>query len=159
MALTFREIERLVARAYPDLRAGPRKAILEAFRLLVADVTWETVEADLCDTPKHTGTFTITDSDITALSRVVVSQDIGPYTGKGTRADEAEMDQLDFVTYPANGSATVRWTVRGGARPVVYPHCAAGRNTLLSNDTERPARMVPFGRFVGNCKVRYQVHN
>lgn len=77
-----------------------------------ANGTGTTVEVHLGYTPKWTGTFTITDASITSTSKIRVWQANGPYTGKGTRADEAEMEIVDCVAYPATGTATVRWRSR-----------------------------------------------
>lgn len=66
-------------------------------------------EKDLGSTPAHTGTFTVTDASILATSELLVWQVQGPYTGKGTRADEAEMDDVRCIAYPSAGAMTVRW--------------------------------------------------
>lgn len=87
---------------------GPQGAVGPAG----ANGTATTVEAHLGYTPKWTGTFTITDASITSTSKLRVWQANGPYTGKGTRADEAEMEIVDCIAYPATGSATVRWRSR-----------------------------------------------
>lgn len=69
-----------------------------------------TVEVDLGSTATFQGKFTITDAGISKSSKVLVWQAPGPYTGKGTRADEAEMQPVQVVAvYPASGSASVRW--------------------------------------------------
>jgi len=54
-----------------------------------------TVEANLGSIPRRAGKFTITGlSGLTTNKPVSIMQAVGPYTGKGTRADEAEMDGL-----------------------------------------------------------------
>jgi len=54
-----------------------------------------TVEKDLGSVPRTSGKFTITGlSGLTTNKPVTITQAVGPYTGKGTRADEAEMDGL-----------------------------------------------------------------
>lgn len=69
-----------------------------------------TVEQDLGSTPTWRGRFTITDAAIGAASKVLCWQAPGPYTGKGTRADEAEMQPVSVVAVdPAAGSAVVYW--------------------------------------------------
>jgi len=70
------------------------------------------VEVSLGSVPLRSGKFTITDATITAASKVIVTQAGGPYTGKGTRGDEAEMDQVTCAATPATGSATVYWQAR-----------------------------------------------
>lgn len=127
-----------------------------------------TVEKDLGSTPAWRGTFVITDAAIASTSKVLVSQAPGPYTGKGTRADEAEMDQLTCIATPATGSATVYWRVQGGIRPVVVPK--QGKNNALGitggspnllappqDDPQANVEMVVLGRIKGNVKFHYSV--
>jgi hypothetical protein len=53
------------------------------------------VEKNIGSVPKLAGRFTVTGlSGLTIGKPVIISQAVGPYTGKGTRADEAEMDGL-----------------------------------------------------------------
>lgn len=56
-------------------------------------LTFTTIEADL-GTAKTGGKFTIAGVGMTTGKPVLIQQAVGPYTGKGTRADEAEMDQV-----------------------------------------------------------------
>ena len=44
--------------------------------------------------PRMAGRFTIAGAGLTVGKPVHILQAVGPYTGKGTRADEAEMDGL-----------------------------------------------------------------
>jgi len=67
-------------------------------------------EKNLGSTASWTGTFTITDAGISSTSKVIAWQAPGPYTGKGTRPDESEMDQINCITSAVSaGSATIRW--------------------------------------------------
>lgn len=123
-----------------------------------------TVERDLGSSPVWTGTFTITDAGITSTSKVFCWQEIGPYTGKGNRADEAEMDQLDCIAYPATGSASVRWRVRGTEMPV-WPRgqgntTRSGINPLNTPQDDPQARMTSkvIGRVRGNFRFSYSVY-
>jgi len=69
-----------------------------------------TIEANLGSSIRWQGKFTITDGSITSTSKVFVWQAPGPYTGKGTRADEAEMAPVHVLSVePATGSAVVKW--------------------------------------------------
>ena len=52
------------------------------------------VEINLGSKPLRNGKLTITSAGLTVGKPVSVGQAVGPYTGKGTRADEAEMDQV-----------------------------------------------------------------
>lgn len=66
---------------------------------------------------KHNGTFTLTDAGISASSDIQISLAAGPYTGKGSLADECQMyPGLVFMAVPGSGSATVHWaSPKGGA--------------------------------------------
>lgn len=56
------------------------------------------------------GSFTITHPAISSTKKINVWQAPGPYTGKGTRADEAEMQPVSIIAAnPGAGSATVYW--------------------------------------------------
>lgn len=86
-----------------------------------AAVTLTTVEKDLGSVPHRSGTFTITGAGLVAGKPVLIQQAVGPYTGKGTRADEAEMDRLSLSASVVDAT-TIRayWTsqhqVRGNFR-------------------------------------------
>lgn len=132
--------------------------------------TATTVEQNVGATAKWTGTFTITDAAITSTSRVLVSQAPGPYTGKGTRADEAEMDIIDCIAYPGTGSATVRWRVRTHVafRPeprmgqsLAGSGLAAAGTAVSINEAINGAHgeAVLIGKVKGNIKFTYQVFN
>lgn len=70
-------------------------------KFLKGDATWSalpnptftTVEVDL-GSAKRSGKFTITDSGLTVGKQVMIYQATGPYTGKGTLADESQMDSI-----------------------------------------------------------------
>lgn len=59
-------------------------------------LTMTTVEKDLGSTPVQTGRFTISGAGLVVGKPVLVVKANGPYTGKGTLTDEAEMDQMTF---------------------------------------------------------------
>ena len=63
------------------------------------------VEVDLGSTPKTSGYFQITGlSGLTTGRQVLIRQALGPYTGKGTLADEYEMDTLQVGGKVASAS-------------------------------------------------------
>lgn len=76
------------------------------------------VEKDLGTNPRRSGKFTITGlSGLTTSKPVNIFQAVGPYTNKGTLADEAEMDGLivkaivtatDTITAYWNSATAVR---------------------------------------------------
>jgi hypothetical protein len=76
-----------------------------------------TAEINLGTAAVHSGKFTLTDAAIKPTSKLFVQLAPGPYTGKGTRADEAQMYAgIIFTASPGNGLATVYWSApRGGA--------------------------------------------
>lgn len=53
-----------------------------------------TIEQDLGSSPRRSGRFIISGSGLTTGKPVLVTQASGPYTGKGTRSDEAEADSV-----------------------------------------------------------------
>ena len=63
------------------------------------------VEKNLGSTPKTSGSFQITGlSGLTADDPVLIRQTVGPYTGKGTRADEYELDSINVGGKVANAT-------------------------------------------------------
>lgn len=122
-----------------------------------------TVEKNLGSTAAWQGKFTITDATITGTSKVLVWQAPGPYTGKGTRADEAEMDRITCIAEPAAGSCVVKWrSVEGYVSPT-----APGYNYSSDNVPAAGMRNIgiydirdgPFvrGKVRGNVKFTYMV--
>jgi hypothetical protein len=74
-----------------------------------ASLAFSSVEVDLGDA-KTGGKFTIAGSGMTVGKPVMIQQAVGPYTGKGTRADEAEMDQVTVTaSVTAANTITAYW--------------------------------------------------
>lgn len=70
------------------------------------------IEVDLGATPVFSGSFNITGAGLTVGRPVLVQQIAGPYTGKGTRQDEAEMDLVAATGYVVSAVLiTVHWHV------------------------------------------------
>jgi len=127
-----------------------------------------TVEVDLGSTPTWRGKFTIIDALISSTSKVNTWQAPGPYTGKGTRADEAEMDPLWCVTEPGTGQAIVYWQSLPMLTPILYGLSGGnggksdapggtligGIGRLTSFDIVGIRRL---GKIKGNVKFSYQV--
>lgn len=68
--------------------------------------TWTNVEKDLGATARS-GKFTITGlAGLTIGKPVIMTQAVGPYTDKGTLADEAEMDEVS-VNASVTGTDTI----------------------------------------------------
>ena len=86
-----------------------------------ATLTFTTTEINMGNYPRRSGSFTISGTGLVTGKPVLISQAAGPYTGKGTLADEAEMDQL-LVTASVTNSTTITayWTsnydVRGNIK-------------------------------------------
>lgn len=69
-----------------------------------------TVEKQLGSVPKMAGKFTIAGTGLTIGKPVSVMKAVGPYTGKGTRADEAEMDAITATgVVTSSTEITVYW--------------------------------------------------
>ena len=144
-----------------------------ASKFLREDSTWQTVaggpgasattvETDIGATGKFTGKFTITDAAITSTSKVLCWQAPGPYTGKGTRADEAEMQPVSVIAVePATGSAVVKWQTP----PMVVESALVtrasplGGGTSANNGTNRDRQTTAqrIGKVRGNVKFSYMV--
>jgi hypothetical protein len=127
--------------------------------------TATTVEQDLGATPKWRGKFTITDAAISATSKVQCWQAPGPYTGKGTLADEAEMQPVQVIAVaPATGSAVVYWqTPPMVAMERQYSdgkfNAAGATFDRLMNQRD-PAVFTPtrINKVRGNVKFTYSVY-
>jgi hypothetical protein len=122
-----------------------------------------TIEVDLGSTPAWRGKFTITDAAIGAASKVLCWQAPGPYTGKGTRADEAEMQPVSIIAVePASGSAVVKWETPAMVVEVNNPQRLApnfGGGTAANSGTNRDlqATVNRVNRVRGNVKFSYVV--
>jgi len=129
-----------------------------------AGASWTTYEADLgaAGSESWRGRFTITDAAISPSSKVIIQQAPGPYTGKGTRADEAEMDPLWCVAEPGSGQATVYWRTHGylahtlrrinGNQPI-----DTAANRPIQPDYNVDTVQTILGRVRGNVKFNYTV--
>lgn len=71
----------------------------------------QTTEVNISANPRRSGHFTISGSGMTVGKPVSIEQAVGPYTSKGTRADEAEMDRiLCSASVTAANLITVYWS-------------------------------------------------
>lgn len=125
----------------------------------VATVTGTTVETNIGSTLKFAGKFTITDAAITAAKKVLCWQAPGPYTGKGTRADEAELQPVQVIAvFPAEGSATVYWQTPPYLVTVGMPTTGTP-STVANSGTNRDVqeRATRIGKVRGNVKFTYTI--
>lgn len=67
--------------------------------MTIGALNFQVVEKNLGSTPTSSGSFTITGSNFLAGRPILIKQAAGPYTGKGTLADEAEMDSIAATGY------------------------------------------------------------
>lgn len=119
-------------------------------------------EANL-GTPRCRGSFQITDAKITPGSHVLAWQAPGPYTGKGSRADEAEMQPVSVICVESgSGVATVRWQTP--PMIVASPIHKQGRlepigatYDRLDNQRRFNVAMKRIGRVGGSVKFAYQI--
>jgi hypothetical protein len=80
----------------------------------------KTVEILMCTWPaQYSGHFTIADVDLVPGKPVMIQQAVGPYTGKGTLMDEAEMDQVHVTGITIN-STTIQayWVCQPYSGPI-----------------------------------------
>lgn len=153
------------AGAYAHLTIGSNLSITDAtLDAAGGSASATTVEVDL-GTPKFTGKFTITDAAITATSKILCWQAPGPYTGKGTRADEAEMQPVEIISVePATGSAVVKWQTPPAYGVKVERQEGQRRNTVgatfdrvLNQRLPIAFSQVRLGKVRGNVKFSYTV--
>jgi hypothetical protein len=127
-----------------------------------ATVSGTTVEVDLGSTPKFQGKFTITDAGISGTSKVLCWQAPGPYTGKGTRADEACMQPVNVVMVnPGSGSAEVCWETPPmlTVSPLLTNASPLGGGTAANSGTNRGPQFFAkrLGNVRGNVKFSYTI--
>jgi len=123
-----------------------------------------TIEVNLGATAAFRGRFTIADAAITAVKKILVWQAPGPYTGKGTRADEAELQPVQIIaTEPLAGSANVHWQtppmVTVQKRPLMM-RGVDGATVLMSPKDPQAIVNGPatrIGKVLGNVKFSYVV--
>jgi hypothetical protein len=122
-------------------------------------VTSTTVETNIT-TASWWGKFTITDAAISGTSKVLCWQAPGPYTGKGTREDEAEMQPVSVIAVePGAGTAVVKWQTP----PLITTEINARYPGLpLPTNTKDQAGWIPYinkriGKVRGNVKFTYIV--
>jgi hypothetical protein len=121
--------------------------------------TATTFEQNLGATAACSGKFTLTDAAIAATSKVLCWQAPGPYTGKGTLADEAAMQPVKVVAVvPATGSAVIHWETDFivGVREVP---ASGSRNiaTTIANLLPTMFEMFRLGKVRGNIKFSYVI--
>lgn len=100
-----------------------------------------TVEVNLGSTPAWRGSFTIPNAEINPNSKIIIQQASGPYSGKGSKGDESEMDQIFCVAEAGPGQAVVRWRTVGGIGPT----------------SDKSTSMVVKGMVKGNFKFNYMI--
>jgi hypothetical protein len=118
-----------------------------------------TIEVNLSSVATWRGRFVITDAAITSTKKILVWQATGPYTGKGTRQDEDEMQPVSIIaTRPGAGSAVVVWETP----PIVV----VNRNTKMGFTAANAAKdgqgivngfIQRRGLVRGNVKFHYLV--
>jgi len=135
---------------------------------LRGDQTWAAVTASVAATTVEPslalgfqGRFTITDAAITATSKVLCWQSAGPYTGKGTRADEATMQPVSVVSVePATGTAVVQWqTPPSYTQRLELPDGRRFATAAVLNEQMLFPTLIPrrVGQVRGNVKFSYLV--
>ncbi len=125
-------------------------------------ITPTLIEVDLGATPVWEGKFTITDGDIDTSSMVFCWQAPGPYTGKGTLADEARLTPVHVLAVESRlGEAIVYWQTL----PIVVDSLKytisspLGGGTAANSGTNRDRQVVArrTNRVRGSVKFLYVV--
>jgi hypothetical protein len=121
------------------------------------------VEVDLGSSPIFSGSFVITDSSFTPTSRVLVWQAPGPYTGKGTLADEAAMAPVVVISVePVEDECLVRWETPPIVVAVPQLVGSGGRNATGILEDVQARHLFTLerrGRVRGNIKFSYVIFN
>ena len=119
------------------------------------------VEVDLGSSFIFRGKFTITDGTISGTSKVLVWQAPGPYTGKGTLADEADLQPVSIIAaVPGAGVATVYWQTPPYLTFSINPQMQGITGAAQSpKDIQAMAQGIALrlGRVRGNVKFAYMV--
>lgn len=148
------------AAAHTHAAADITSGTIDPARLPSITLAATTIEQDVSATPTWRGAFTITDAAIGATSKVLCWQAPGPYTGKGTLADEAELQPVQVVSVtPASGTARVHWeTPPAYTQEVVLPGGRRGAGVALNEQQLFPT-LIPKrkGMVRGNIKFSYVV--
>lgn len=122
-----------------------------------------TVEVDFGSTAKFAGKFTITDAGISGTSKILCWQAPGPYTGKGTRSDEAEMQPVSVIAVePGSGTAVVKWQTPPMLRPAKFPAAGGQPASAIVPGMKDPQAVgmlgvARLGKVRGNVKFTYMV--
>lgn len=116
-----------------------------------------TIEQNLGASPARSGRFTVVDATISSSSKIQIWQRMAGLTGKGTRADENEMDSLIVKASPGTGQMVVSWEVVPitSRRPV--PLVGRTQTTLPLNGLMVNSETVRLGMVKGNFKFDYIV--
>lgn len=122
--------------------------------------TISSIEVNL-GTAAWEGKFVVTDAAVSSSSKINVWQAPGPYTGKGTLADEAAMDPLWCVAAPGAGTFTVHWKTLPMIVPIPYGDGGGWLDGVASSAGKRSEFDVVgvrrLGRVKGNVKFQYTV--
>lgn len=121
-----------------------------------------TIEVNLSTTATWRGKFTITNGMITGASKILAWQAPGPYTGKGNRADEAELQPVKItVVESGTGSATAYWETPPYLTDKKLPMMVQN-TTVINTEPKDPQAIVygvptRLGKVRGNVKFSYMV--
>ncbi|MFZ4754335.1 MAG: hypothetical protein ACOYLG_13410 [Chitinophagaceae bacterium] len=124
-----------------------------------------TIEVDFGRTPLSRGTFTVTDAEVTSTTKIMIWQAMTPLTGKGSMADENEMDTLLLKATAGAGNFKVNWEANEGfvLAPVITGGFVNGgiltsrpnTGTYPTSDISRLFQTVKLGKVVGRFKFNY----
>ena len=102
------------------------------------------------------GSFTLTDAAITSSKKIHIWQAPGPYTNKGTRADEAEMVRILATAEPGTGSALIRWETLPITTSAADVNHAASQASHTHNPNSITRRL---NKARGNFKFTYVIYS
>lgn len=124
-----------------------------------------TIEVDFGRNPLSRGTFTVTDAEVTSTTKIMIWQAMTPLPGKGSMADENEMDTLLLKATAGAGNFKVNWEANEGfvLAPVITGGFVNGgiltsrpnTGAYPTADTSLLFRTVKLGKVVGRFKFNY----
>jgi hypothetical protein len=151
--------------AVSDSYEDTLSAIRTATTISPSGLAVTTIEVDLGRTPLSRGTFTVTDAGVTSTTKIMIWQAMSSLTGKGSLADENEMDTLLLKATAGTGNFKVNWEANEGF--VLAPVITGGfvKGGILTSrpntgayptaDINRLFRTVKLGKVVGKFKFNY----
>jgi len=143
------------------VRVNAGETGLEFATISGGSLTVTQIEQNLSATPTWRGKFTVVDAGVTGTSKILIWQAFAELTGKGTLADENEMDTLIVNAAAGTGQFTVYWQTQPQyvTRIKELRGHINNRPNLTNplNDVGNYTEQVRIGKVKGNFKFNYTI--